>query len=194
MTNSPTSPALAKDLLASHRTVFGSRFTGNETVFGLSPHKPSPINVRCVISHSGYRTFFISFFVQGKALAQFDKPSPCDFLWQDTCFECFFAQGTGYVEINASPIGGYACYVFDGYRSPNTTPPTWANDTSFYWADTPIQDPNEHTALHFGVTLPTPCHALHPTAIIMDETPLFYATRHAITPDFHQRAYWQALP
>lgn len=197
MKNSPTSSALANNLLfASHRTAFGADFVGgctrNETAFTLSPHKPSCVDIRCIVSHCSYRKFFISFFVQGKALPKFNAPKPCDFLWQDTCFECFFAHEAGYIEINASPIGGYACYAFDSYRTPSTIPPIWADDVRFYWADI-LEYLDNYTALHFNVTLPHPCHKIHPTAIIMDGTPLFYATRHASTPDFHNQALWQFL-
>lgn len=48
-----------------------------------------------------------------------------DYLWQQTCLECFIApsKGTGYIEINASPTGNYALYRFSDYRTPSTLPP-----------------------------------------------------------------------
>lgn len=65
-----------------------------------------------------------------------------DYLWQQTCLECFLAtsldssndlkengktdniiQTMPYIEINASPSGQYALYKFDRYRYPSTLPP-----------------------------------------------------------------------
>ena len=65
-----------------------------------------------------------------------------DYLWEQTCLECFLAgflikknrsnnsnkstdknETTAYIEINTSPNGQYALYEFDSYRSPATLPP-----------------------------------------------------------------------
>jgi len=74
-----------------------------------------------------------------------------DYLWEETCLECFiagsevdsskidnedivahyqtephkilFQQTTAYIEINASPDGRYAVYQFENYRKPATLPP-----------------------------------------------------------------------
>lgn len=70
-----------------------------------------------------------------------------DYLWEQTCLECFLAgrligknysihndslldhndrttnKTTSYIEINASPDGQYALYEFDSYRNPATLPP-----------------------------------------------------------------------
>ncbi|KAA0915150.1 hypothetical protein [Psychrobacter sp. ANT_WB68] len=71
-----------------------------------------------------------------------------DYLWEQTCLECFLAGGainstvsinnahemginladgnktSPYIEINANPDGRYALYQFKSYRSPATLPPT----------------------------------------------------------------------
>ena len=77
-----------------------------------------------------------------------------DYLWEQTCLECFLAgaainstalisgdslinrdsktdidnadmnKTTAYIEINANPDGCYALYEFEGYRNPATLPPT----------------------------------------------------------------------
>ena len=62
-----------------------------------------------------------------------------DYLWEQTCLECFLAGGlinsavsikkndiqtNPYLEINASPDGRYALYQFADYRNPATLPPT----------------------------------------------------------------------
>lgn len=62
-----------------------------------------------------------------------------DYLWEQTCLECFLAGGlinstisingadtdktAPYIEINASPDGRYALYQFADYRKPATLPP-----------------------------------------------------------------------
>ena len=76
-----------------------------------------------------------------------------DYLWEQTCLECFLAGGlitdrlinnsvsindvnkigidgvdanktSAYIEVNASPDGRYALYEFESYRNPATLPPT----------------------------------------------------------------------
>lgn len=48
----------------------------------------------------------------------------CDYLWEQTCLECFIGgQTSDYVEINANPSGSYALYHFSGYRQPDSMPP-----------------------------------------------------------------------
>ena len=76
-----------------------------------------------------------------------------DYLWEQTCLECFLAGGlitdrlinnsasindvneigidgvdanktSAYIEVNANPDGRYALYEFESYRNPATLPPT----------------------------------------------------------------------
>ena len=59
-----------------------------------------------------------------------------DYLWEETCLECFISGSTveyehsetqhttSYVEVNANPDGRYAVYQFENYRNPATLPPT----------------------------------------------------------------------
>ncbi|HCN16668.1 MULTISPECIES: hypothetical protein [Psychrobacter] len=60
-----------------------------------------------------------------------------DYLWEDTCLECFIAGSIlgndgvacaasteSYIEMNASPDGRYALYQFEHYRHPAVLPPT----------------------------------------------------------------------
>ena len=71
-----------------------------------------------------------------------------DYLWEQTCLECFLAgtlidsaasinntnemgidsidgnKSSPYIEINANPDGRYALYQFKSYRNPATLPPT----------------------------------------------------------------------
>ena len=65
---------------------------------------------------------------------QSNKVGFADYLWEETCLECFISAKTPqpstlavtktpYIEINASPDGRYALYQFDDYRHPDTLPP-----------------------------------------------------------------------
>ena len=72
---------------------------------------------------------------------QLEQVGFTDYLWENTCLECFLAgsltnssskdsnnfpntnKTTAYIEINASPNGKYALYKFDSYRAPATLPP-----------------------------------------------------------------------
>lgn len=91
----------------------------------------------------------------GSLAAQLDWPtwqsaqvSFVDYLWKQTCLECFLAGGainstvsinntnemgidsidgnktSPYIEINANPDGRYALYQFKSYRNPTILPPT----------------------------------------------------------------------
>lgn len=59
-----------------------------------------------------------------------------DYLWEETCLECFVAGNLvndkdiaqadpteSYIEVNASPDGRYALYQFERYRHPSKLPP-----------------------------------------------------------------------
>ncbi|WLP94033.1 hypothetical protein [Psychrobacter sp. M13] len=61
-----------------------------------------------------------------------DQVKFIDYLWEQTCLECFITganpssdidQTTHYIEINASPNGRYALYQFADYRQPDCMPP-----------------------------------------------------------------------
>ncbi len=47
-----------------------------------------------------------------------DRPGRRDGLWKHCCFEAFIAMAKGepYLEINLSPSGDWAAYLFSGYR------------------------------------------------------------------------------
>lgn len=63
-------------------------------------------------------------FGQNLDLPRFVAHRRADFLWEDTCFECFFGKADGsYVELNLAPDGRYALYQFNDYRTPNQLPP-----------------------------------------------------------------------
>lgn len=139
-----------------------------------------------------------------------------DYLWQQTCLECFIAHNeSSYVEINANPDGRYALYHFDDYRSPSTLPPNpliradskntaSKAKASIYWdksADTKAnQDNSTHFERSFAIGLAqlpfdlsdTATQTLiHPCVILyLNDTALYFAPRHASAADFHQRYLW----
>ena len=126
-----------------------------------------------------------------------------DFLWQDTCLECFFSNGKeNYIEINASPNGAYAIYQFDGYRTPNQLPPQHAKGYQFYWQRDDLNLPNfyhrhinllSHQELGARILIVTmeainPCVILYQT-INGEKQPIYYAVNHANPPDFHDKTH-----
>lgn len=93
-----------------------------------------------------------------------------NYLWKQTCLECFLVgrlvddshlinnnplrinnnrpnthETTDYIELNASPDGGYALYQFKSYRNPATLPPNpllqadGQTRSSITWTDTSKQ-------------------------------------------------------
>lgn len=85
----------------------------------------------------------IGFYVFGQnlILAPFLAHRRADFLWEETCFECFFGKSDGsYIELNLSPDGRYALYQFSGYRTPNQMPPM-----SLHTQDLPITTLSTYT-------------------------------------------------
>ncbi len=146
------------------------------------------------------------------------KVSFSDYLWEQTCLECFISTDTAhnYIEINASPDGRYAIYQFNDYREPASLPPppvylTDSQRASINWAtDTKKQlnaDRESHQQQHgyqrrFGMalhSLPLALSAdkhwqLHPCVILyFADVALYFAAAHASPPDFHQRRYWTTI-
>lgn len=60
-----------------------------------------------------------------------DQVGFADYLWEQTCLECFISSDSAnsiendssYVEINVNPKGQYALYHFQSYRNPARLPP-----------------------------------------------------------------------
>lgn len=142
---------------------------------------------------------------------QTDKVAFSDYLWQQTCLECFITDNkSSYIEINANPDGRYALYYFDDYRSPSALPPSpllkssSKNRANIYWkvsdCDNGIQKDSTYFKRSFAIclaqlpfdlldadyqTLINPCIILY-----FNDTALYFATNHASPADFHQRRYW----
>ena len=88
-----------------------------------------------------------------------------DYLWEQTCLECFIVGGAAdleaesYIEINASPSGRYALYRFNGYRNPSSLPPV-----ALLQADKKTRariDWHQETTATQPIQLPTPFLANH---------------------------------
>lgn len=154
---------------------------------------------------------------------QTQKVSFTDYLWEQTCLECFISTETAsnYIEINANPDGRYAVYHFQEYRDPASLPPPplylaerqrasidWATDTKKQ-LNTKRESHQQHLyerrfgmALHplslglsGGNELPDDNQwQLHPCVILyFGDVALYFAPAHASPPDFHQRRYWTAV-
>jgi hypothetical protein len=61
--------------------------------------------------------FFLTGFVPSFAIPGPASARRTDRLWETTCFEAFIrGDGDSYAELNFSPSGAWASYVFDDYR------------------------------------------------------------------------------
>lgn len=134
-----------------------------------------------------------------------------DYLWEQTCLECFITNNAAsYVEINASPNGQYAVYQFADYRTPATLPPTpllikdSQHPAAIQWHDTALASSDILTKqrrfsisldkLPYPILNPDPTALIHPCVIIyFNEIPLYFAPYHTSPADFHQRQHWSYL-
>ncbi|WP_066802182.1 hypothetical protein [Moraxella oblonga] len=185
--------------IQAHQDVFWGNSKSNKTYhFALTATPSHAISVDVVASIQG-DTLQLSYFIENSfSMDTSNKPTlmRCDFLWEKTCLECFFDFGQrAYIELNFTPTGAFNLYHFDDYRTPNTLPPRWANGTVFAITGTPL---DTHHVYHVGVKLDNTAHmdicTISPTAILyQDNTPYFYAIKHANPPDFHDKSFWQKL-
>ncbi|TWV81289.1 hypothetical protein [Moraxella sp. VT-16-12] len=173
--------------------------------FCLRPHTPNMLDITInVVSSVQGDCLQLSYFIDGKCATKNPHRSSttaliqADFLWEKTCFECFFdlkGMDKSYFELNFCPTGKYNLYQFDDYRTPNTLPPKRATGMVFL-ADNTHDD--LQASYHLGIKLDnihtlTP-NKIHPTAIIYHkDMPYFYATEHSTPPDFHDKRIWQSF-
>lgn len=193
------------DFVHAHRHVFWKHThpsTDELYQFHLASHTPNVLDITInVVSSVQDDCLQLSYFAVGNHATThlFCPPITslvqADFLWEKTCFECFFTlkgADKAYFEMNFCPAGQYNLYQFDDYRTPNTLPPKRAMGMVFLVDNT---HGKWHSSYHLGIKLDN-IHTLkpnkiHPTAIIyQNSTPYFYATTHANPPDFHDKRYW----
>ncbi len=140
-----------------------------------------------------------------------DKVSFDDYLWEQTCLECFItSDAKSYVEINASPDGRYALYQFADYRNPLALPPLplLKKDSSdrarIFWNELKSSQIGSTTyQRHFSLSLDAVLSnfltdnsetLIHPCVILFfADTALYFAPAHATPADFHNRQYWSIL-
>jgi hypothetical protein len=98
-----------------------------EIDFNLVPYEPSnlPITITGTASREG-NTLSLRYELRGDlsqiAIATLESPEQRerrDYLWEQTCFECFFGPrgAKNYWEINLSPAGHWAFYRFSNHRA-----------------------------------------------------------------------------
>lgn len=138
-----------------------------------------------------------------------------DFLWQQTCLECFIqcSKQSGYIEINAAPSGEFAVYEFLAYRTPSQLPPVplflkdkfqgdhraviiWQNSNDLHHAATIFQrrfaiDLSQIATVdlasaNFGLSKLQPC-----VILTFGSHQLYFASEHPALPDFHNASFWQ---
>jgi hypothetical protein len=113
-------------------------------------------------------------------------PRRADGLWQDTCFELFFAApgATTYHEVNLAPSGDWNVYRFTGYRHAGEPDPTLAT--------LPFTVTRDRDGLRVAALVAAPSSLLEIglTAIVRDRAGAIshWALHHAgDRPDFHRR-------
>jgi len=143
-----------------------------------------------------------------------------DYLWQETCLECFIApkNSATYIEVNVSPDGRYALYQFSDYRTPNHLPPPalyhkqYKKAARIHWPlpstniGTAAKATSEQDTQGYGRCFSIPLSELraidpnfhpaylHPCVILkLADTHLYFAPAHPSPPDFHNKDYWTAL-
>lgn len=126
-------------------------------------------------------------------------PGPADGLWQHTCFEAFVAErgATGYQELNFSPSGQWANYLFSAERVRDTRA-----ESSEAWQSAPAPSVTWHRVSDaFVLEARIPAAALRSsgcgqtldiglTAVIESRgyPSTYWALRHPTPkPDFHHR-------
>jgi hypothetical protein len=106
-------------------------------------------------------------------------------LWKRSCFECFFfAENSSYIELNFNNESEYDFLFFSDYRRSTTT--------KFAIKALSILSAASADFLSSKIQVEFPQRSSFtcvPAAILIPQgqNPLFYATKHAVTPDFHRR-------
>lgn len=98
----------------------------------LTCHPDCPANAISVVTvevdYSPSGSFTLRYNVHGSpdllALPEPATPDRTDDLWQKTCFEAFVGVpgAPGYLELNLSPSGKWAVYLFESYREGMSNP------------------------------------------------------------------------
>lgn len=196
------------DFIQTHlRAFFGDHkpLDDDDTIFTryfeLSPTSELAVGISVVVSTENDSLQLSYFLANGELeqtnilLDELDKLTRADFLWENTCFECFFDTGdSAYFELNFAPSGAYNLYRFDNYRTPDTLPPNQADGELIL--ETRALDGFKSYFLTIKMTDISALDIINinPTAILyQDGMPHFFAVNHATPPDFHNKEFWQEL-
>jgi hypothetical protein len=167
--------------------------------FNLVPYEPSdlPITITGMASREG-NTLSLRYELRGDlsqiAIAHLASPEQRerrDYLWEQTCFECFFGPKgqTNYWEINLSPAGHWAFYRFSNHRAEIMQPEPAYAELPFTVTQT-----SEALTISLSVSLdPIIAHnqslEVGITAVIKTKAnqESYWALKHGEPADFHNR-------
>jgi hypothetical protein len=159
----------------------------------LVPHPSTPeraVEVAASVTHVGGDRLRFAYRLVGVGV-EVPLPAPSqrkDGLWEHTCFEAFVEIGDGpaYVELNFSPSGEWAAYVFERYRAGATHLRVTPEITVRQGTDT-VELEAELDLAHAG--------AIGLAAVVetVDGRTSYWALDHpSETPDFHNADAWEA--
>lgn len=192
-------------MLAQHQAVFwGDKELPQIYAYQLTATLPNAPQVQVLASFDTHH-IHLSYFIEHANWLTLPSNAAHshrqDYLWEQNCLECFveFKDRTDYLEMNFSPneLGnGYNLYHFDDYRTPNIIPPQRADGHLISIIDGGKPGYHSH---HLSIVMPddfdcTKISKINPCVILyQDNQPCFYAVQHASPPDFHDKAFWQAV-
>jgi hypothetical protein len=171
-----------------------------EIDFALVPYEPSdlPITITGTVQRVSNK-LVMEYELRGDlsqiAIAPPEQPGSWerrDYLWEQTCFECFFGPKgqPNYWEINLSPAGHWAFYRFSNHRAEIMQPEPFYSELPFTVTQTP-----EILTISLSVSLDpivTRDQSLDVgiTAVIKTKTDQesYWALSHGEPADFHNRA------
>jgi hypothetical protein len=168
-----------------------------EIAFSLVPYEPTtvPVTITGTVQRDG-NTLLLRYELRGD-LSQVIFASPAstperrDYLWEQTCFECFFGPkgATKYWEINLSPAGHWAFYRFSDHRAEIMQP-----EPAYAQLPFTISHQNDALIIELSVSLEpilSVAEALEVgmTAVIKPQagTESYWALAHGEPADFHNR-------
>lgn len=151
------------------------------------------IEVDCALTDEG--ALALEFHLHGEIDAllvpPLGFPGPAEGLWQHTCFEVFVAaaRDDAYREFNLSTSGGWAAYLFSGYRQHEDTFSEWVPLWTSVRCD---EDAIALSAEIAAAALPEAAELEVGLAVVVeraDGTMGHWALAHGDgKPDFHRRA------
>ena len=114
-------------------------------------------------------------------------------LWEDTCFECFLANGSEqrYVEFNFSPAGDWQVFRFSDYRSGRRLDSNWAPHNFSHRQEKLSEHQFDFEMRFLAGAWPASPQLQAATIIRQPKEMLYYALSHGVRPDFHLRDHFR---